>query len=129
MWSRGKERGTRVIACENISFSSLFAARNVPSGEERGETDVFAGYESQIPHRKSRSWSFLPSLSLYTNISNKPFSFIFILSLAPEEGLFSNRNIKQFVSFFCLFLQRLAVRISLPFHIFPQVFLCSETTR
>ena len=35
------------IACENIRFSSLFAARssarNVPSGEERGETDVFAG--------------------------------------------------------------------------------------
>ena len=37
-----------LIACENIRFSSLFAARdvsrNVPSGEERGETDVFAGY-------------------------------------------------------------------------------------
>ena len=35
------------IACENIRFSSLFAsgdARNVPGGEERGETDVFAGY-------------------------------------------------------------------------------------
>ena len=36
------------VACENIRFSSLFAAedvsRNVPSGEERGETDVFAGY-------------------------------------------------------------------------------------
>ena len=34
------------IACENIRFSSLFAdgdARNVPIGEERGETDVFAG--------------------------------------------------------------------------------------
>ena len=36
------------IACENIRFSSLFAAGdvsrgNVPSGEERGETDVFAG--------------------------------------------------------------------------------------
>ena len=40
------------IACENIRFSSLFAAgdvsrgssvRNVPSDEERGETDVFAG--------------------------------------------------------------------------------------
>ena len=38
------------IACENIRFSSLLAAgdvwrssaRNVPSGEERGETDVFA---------------------------------------------------------------------------------------
>ena len=44
------------LACENIRFSSLFAAgdvshgerrssaRNIPSGEERGETDVFAGY-------------------------------------------------------------------------------------
>ena len=32
------------LACENIRFSSLFSARNVPSGEERGETDVFAGY-------------------------------------------------------------------------------------
>ena len=39
------------VACENIRFSSLIAAgdvwrsceRNVPSGEERGETDVFAG--------------------------------------------------------------------------------------
>ena len=37
------------VACENIRFSMLFAAgdvspaRNVPSGEERGETDVFAG--------------------------------------------------------------------------------------
>ena len=37
----------KTIACENIHFSSLFTAgdvsRNVPSGEERGETDVFAG--------------------------------------------------------------------------------------
>ena len=37
------------LACENIRFSSVFAAggrfaRKVPSGEERGETDVFAGY-------------------------------------------------------------------------------------
>ena len=43
------------LACENIRFSSLFSplgtfraeelqrARNVPSGEERWETDVFAG--------------------------------------------------------------------------------------
>ena len=29
------------LACENILFSSLFASL---SGEERGETDVFAGY-------------------------------------------------------------------------------------
>ena len=39
------------IACENIRFSSLFAAGNVsrggnvPSGEERGEMDVSAGYD------------------------------------------------------------------------------------
>ena len=31
------------LACENIRFSSLFAAGDVPSGEERGEMDVFAG--------------------------------------------------------------------------------------
>ena len=31
------------IGCENIRFSSLFAAGDAPSGEERGETDVFAG--------------------------------------------------------------------------------------
>ena len=38
------------LACENIRFSSLFAARDVSRGgtrgEERGETDVFAGYAS-----------------------------------------------------------------------------------
>ena len=37
------------LACENIRFPSLFAAGDVtretsPAGEERGETDVFAGY-------------------------------------------------------------------------------------
>ena len=32
------------LSCENIRFSSLFSARNVPSGEERGETGVFVGY-------------------------------------------------------------------------------------
>ena len=31
------------LACENIRFSSLFAAGDVPIDEERGETDVFAG--------------------------------------------------------------------------------------
>ena len=44
----------RVLACENIRFSTLFAAGDVsrggtsakrPRGEERGETDVFLGYE------------------------------------------------------------------------------------
>ena len=43
------------LACENIRFSSLFrrwerftrsSSRNVPGGEERGETDVFAGYSA-----------------------------------------------------------------------------------
>ena len=37
----------RVLACENIRFSSLFfdedVSRNVLGGEQRGETDVFAG--------------------------------------------------------------------------------------
>ena len=52
------------LACKNIRFSSLFVAgyvsgggtkkkrnetkRNVPSREERGETDVFAGYNGLI---------------------------------------------------------------------------------
>ena len=41
------------LACENIRFSSLFvavdvSARNVLSDEERGETDVFAGYYQLI---------------------------------------------------------------------------------
>ena len=86
----------KVLACENIRFSSLFAAvdvscggtsttqrqkfhtddvismeflslsrrrssaRNVPSGEERGETDVFAGKEgtNYSDNRKRISTSF-----------------------------------------------------------------------
>ena len=53
------------LACENIRFSSLFVARdvsrNVPSDEERGETDVFAGYfkakydQRQIPQKSQIS--------------------------------------------------------------------------
>ena len=44
-----------MVACENIRFSSLSAAGDfsrggtfphVPSGEERGEKDVFAGEEN-----------------------------------------------------------------------------------
>ena len=41
-----------LLACENIRFSTLFAAgdvsspRNVPSAEELGETDVSAGYHA-----------------------------------------------------------------------------------
>ena len=35
-----KELRDKQLACENIRF-----ARNVPSGEERGERDVFAGYD------------------------------------------------------------------------------------
>ena len=43
-----KERWPELqLACESIRFFSLFAAwevtRNVPSGEEQGETDAFAG--------------------------------------------------------------------------------------
>ena len=33
------------LACESIRFSSPLGTFHVPSGEERGETDVFAGYE------------------------------------------------------------------------------------
>ena len=53
------------LACENIRFSSLFAtgdvsrggssARNVPIGEERGETDVFAGYLLLFPNSYKNS--------------------------------------------------------------------------
>ena len=54
------------LACENIRFSSLFAAgdvsrgettflRNVPSREERGETDVFAGYGISATESKVRT--------------------------------------------------------------------------
>ena len=59
---------------------------------------------------------------------------MYIFLLAPVEGLFSNRNIGKlfkyifFVLFFCLLLHRPAVRISLPFHIFPQKHLASLKT-
>ena len=46
------------LACKNICFSSLFvdgdvsrvssSSRNVPGGEERGETDIFAGYRGAV---------------------------------------------------------------------------------
>ena len=54
-----KHMAVKKLAWENIRFSSLFAdgdvsSRNVPGGEERGETDVFAGYE-KIYVRKSSS--------------------------------------------------------------------------
>ena len=32
------------LGLRKLSFSSLFVAVDVLSGEERGETDVFAGY-------------------------------------------------------------------------------------
>ena len=42
-------RSIKFNSLRNIRFSWLFAtrnvSRNVPSGEERGETDVFAGYK------------------------------------------------------------------------------------
>ena len=52
-----------------------------------------------------------------TDPYGKAFSFIFIFLLAAAEGLFPNRNINNvfFVLFFCLLLDRLAVRISLKF--------------
>ena len=34
---------------ERFLYSSS-SARNIPSGEERGETDVFAGYSFQYPY-------------------------------------------------------------------------------
>ena len=40
------KEGFITVACENIRFSSLFAAGD--SYEERGETDVFAGYYYSI---------------------------------------------------------------------------------
>ena len=53
---------TLVLACENIRFSSLFAAvdvsRGVPSGEERGETDLFAGYFSLENHHMMNACEF-----------------------------------------------------------------------
>ena len=58
------------------------------------------------------------------------FLFLFLSSffLATEEGLFSNRNIEQicikmyiFCFIFSLLLHRLAVRITLAFHISLQV--------
>ena len=49
----------RLLACENSRFSSLFSAedvsregsssRNVPRVEERGESDVLAGYPIFCP--------------------------------------------------------------------------------
>ena len=44
-----KLSGLTYLACQNIRFFSLFAAaRNVPSGEEQGETDIFAGYKIPV---------------------------------------------------------------------------------
>ena len=49
--SVGFPNAARFLAYDNIRFSSLFAAygrllrAKRPSGEGRGETDVFAGYE------------------------------------------------------------------------------------
>ena len=47
-----REIGFDEVACENIRFSSRFVdgdvSRKVPGGEERGETDVFAGYDEGV---------------------------------------------------------------------------------
>ena len=42
-----RRREARKIACENIRFSSLFADGDVSRGEEREETDAFAGYSQE----------------------------------------------------------------------------------
>ena len=65
------------LACKNIRFSSLLVVgdvRNVPSGEERGETDVSAGYHL------SRG-NFCQSMSLF----NKPCC----LWSSSSQGTFS----------------------------------------
>ena len=66
---------------------------------------------------------------VFIDTFSNSFSFISIFLLAPEEGLFSVTEILGnffkhkyfFVLFFCLLLHRLAVRISLPFHIFSKI--------
>ena len=65
------------LACENIRFSTLFAAgdvsrggrysaRNVPGSEERRETDVFAGY----PRLRYLRNSFKASLYLVISLNH-----------------------------------------------------------
>ena len=80
------------------------------------------GGQSSVSHAHIGEGS---GLILRNSYLSRTFIFISIFLLAPEEGLYSNRNIGQFVSiynffalFFCLLLHRLAIRISLPFHIF-----------
>ena len=64
------------IPCENIRFSSLFIAgdvsRNVPSDEERGETDVFAGYDQEVRGSSLALRVFLAQETLFHVISVHP---------------------------------------------------------
>ena len=60
------------MACENIRFSSLFVARNVPSDEERGETDVFAGYDQEVRGSSLALRVFLAQETLFHVISVHP---------------------------------------------------------
>ena len=68
-------------------------------GKRKRESPLFA--PSHFPPARASSRR-IPRL--YLNNSVWTFSFIFLFLLAPEEGLFSNRNIGQFVEyiFFCL---------------------------
>ena len=56
-----------------MEFLSLsrrrLSARNVPSGEERGETDIFAGYRKENPRKKS----------CCTQINGVPYRYQFLL--------------------------------------------------
>ena len=77
-------------------------------GKRKRESPLFA--LSHFPRARASSRR-IPRL--YLNNSVWTFSFIFLFLLAPEEGLFSNRNIGQsveyifFVLLFCLLLYSL----------------------
>ena len=70
-----------IIPCKNIRFSSPMGTfreeeRNVPGGEERGETDVFAGYCNNVTQDINR-WSTvmllcesIPIKLLHRNLKN-----------------------------------------------------------
>ena len=77
-------------------------------GKRKRESPLFAPSHFAPARASSRR---IPRL--YLNNSVWTFSFIFLFLLAPEEGLFSNRNIGQFVEYiffvllFCLLLHSL----------------------
>ena len=86
------------LACENIRFSSLFSARNVPSGEERGETDVFAGYPFpragflQIPRLRHAAVQSTPDISNLQGKSKK------VRVIGSSEKIAANKRKKFFSS-------------------------------